>query len=171
MGFLLAANACALLVLKRWRPLLEYVVGMLLAGLFFVPMLPFIRYQMSAHTSPIQNRETWFEGFKFVTWRMKGYLLPPGWDASLVVRSWLLRFCYVAALFLIYRNRRRLKPEAIALWTITMVIALFFLLIDFSLNFLQVAAFVFDFFRAFRRERQTQKQKNGERRRRLYHNQ
>ncbi len=128
IGFLLAANACALVVLRRWRPLLEYTIGMLLAGLFFAPMLPFIRYQMSAHTSPIQNRESWFEGFKFVTWRMKDYLFPPGWDASLVVRSWLLRFCYVAALFLIYRNRRRLSPEAIALWTMTMVITLFFLL-------------------------------------------
>lgn len=126
-GFLLAANACALLALRRWRTLLEYVIGMLAVGLFFAPMLPFIRYQMSAHTSPIQNRESWFEGFKFVTWRMKDYLFPPGWDASLVVRSWLLRFCYVAALFLVYRSRRRLRPEAIALWTITIVVALFFL--------------------------------------------
>jgi hypothetical protein len=128
LGFLLAANACALLVLRRWRPLLEYVVGMLAVGLFFAPMLPFIRYQMSAHTSPIQNRESWFEGFKFVTWRMKDYLFPLGWDVSLVVRSWLLRFCYVAALYLIYRHRRRLPPEVIALWTITIVVALFFLL-------------------------------------------
>lgn len=127
-GFLLAANACALLVLKRWRPLLEYVVGMVVVGLCFSPMLPFIRYQMSAHTSPMQNTETWFEGLKFVTWRMKDYLLAPGYDPLLAVRSWLLRACYLAALFVIIRNRRRLTQETIALWTITLSIALFFLI-------------------------------------------
>lgn len=128
MGFLLVANACALCALRRWRALLEYLFGMLVAGLCFAPLLPFIRYQMSAHTAPMQNRETWFEGFKFVTWRMKDYLLPPGWDFSLVVRSWILRLCYLGAIYLLYKKRRSLTPQVIVLWTITIVVALFFLL-------------------------------------------
>ena len=128
LGFLLAANACALVTLKRWRALFEYLVGMVLVGLCFLPMLPFIRYQMSAHTAPIHNRETWFEGLKFVTWRMKDYLLPPGADASLWVRSLLLKILYAIAIFLIYKKRRSLAPETLALWTITIVVALFFLL-------------------------------------------
>lgn len=134
MGFLLAANACALVCLKRWRALLEYLVGMVLVGLCFLPMLPFIRYQMSAHTAPMHNRESWFEGFKFVTWRMKDYLLPQSVNASLDVRKWLLRvcyavvICYVVVVFLIYKKRRSLTPETLALWTITIVVALFFVL-------------------------------------------
>ncbi|MBV9957430.1 MAG: glycosyltransferase family 39 protein, partial [Acidobacteria bacterium] len=136
MGFLLVANACALCALKRWRALVEYLVGMVAVGLCFAPMLPFIRYQMSAHTAPMQNRETWFEGFKFVTWRMKDYVLPPGWDFSLVVRSWILRLCYLGtlvllgyrfALYLLHKKRHILTPEFIALWTITLVVTLFFL--------------------------------------------
>jgi hypothetical protein len=128
MGFLLAANACALVCLKRWRALFEYLVGMMIVGLCFLPMLPFIRYQLSAHTAPIHSRESWFEGFKFVTWRMKDYFLPPNVDISLWVRSLLLKIFYVAAIFLIYKKRRSLAPETLALWTITIVVAFFFLL-------------------------------------------
>ena len=58
---------------------------------------------------------------------MKDYLLPLGWDVSLVVRSWLLRLCYIVALVVIFKKRRSLNPEAIAIWTITLVIAMCFL--------------------------------------------
>lgn len=127
-GFLLAGNACALLVLRRWRPLRQYLIGMLAVGLCFTPMVPFIRYQMSAHTAPIHNAESWFEALKFITWRMKDYLLPTAWDVTLVVRSWLLRLCYLVALFIIFKKRRSLNPEATTVWTITLVIALCFLI-------------------------------------------
>lgn len=127
-GFLLAGSACALLVLKQWRPLRQYLVGMGFVAVCFTPMLPFIRYQMSAHTAPIHNVESWFEVFKFMTWRMKDYLLALAWDVTLEVRSWVLRLCYVATLFIIFKKRRSLNPEAIAIWTITIVVAFCFLL-------------------------------------------
>jgi 4-amino-4-deoxy-L-arabinose transferase-like glycosyltransferase len=128
LGFLLLANACALLVLKRWRPLLEYLIAMAIVGIGFAPMLPFIRRQMSAHTAPMQANETWLEAFAFVGWRMKDYLLPVGWDWMLVVRSWLFRLCYVATVWIVITRRRDLKPETIAIWTITATVALLFVL-------------------------------------------
>ncbi|MBV9211075.1 MAG: hypothetical protein JOZ52_10625, partial [Acidobacteria bacterium] len=72
-------------------------------------------------------RESWFDGLKFVTWRMKDYLLPPGADASLWVRSLLLKIIYVVAIYLIYKKRRTISSETLALWVITIVMALFFL--------------------------------------------
>ena len=129
LGFLLAGNACALLALRRWRPLLQYVVGMVLAGLCFVPMVPFIQYQMSAHTAPIQNPGTMLVVFKAITWRMKFYLLPIGWDFTLEIRSWVLRGCYLAGFIILYRNRKRFTDDVVALWTTTVVIAMCFLVI------------------------------------------
>ncbi|MBC7909055.1 MAG: glycosyltransferase family 39 protein [Pyrinomonadaceae bacterium] len=126
MGFLLVANACALLVLRRWRPLFEYLAGMVIVALCFSPMLPFIRYQMSPHTAPVRQPISWFLAFEFVTWRVKHYLLPADSDALIIVRSWLLRVCYVAAFIILIKKRRSLKPEMIALWTITLFIALVF---------------------------------------------
>lgn len=127
-GFLLAGNVCALLVLKRWRPLRQYLIGMAVVALFFSPMLPFIRYQMLAHTAPISIVESWFEVFKFTTWRMKDYLLPPAWDVTLELRSWVLRLCYVVAIYILFKKRRSLNPDGIALWMITLVISFCFLL-------------------------------------------
>lgn len=127
-GFLLVANACALLILRRWRPLVEYLIGMAIVGLCFAPMLPFIRYQMTAHTAPMRNLQSWFELLKFITWRIKEYLLPAVWDPLLAARSWVLRGCYVAAILILIKGRHRLRPETIAIWTTTIVIS-FFLLI------------------------------------------
>lgn len=127
-GFLLVGNVCSLLVLRKWRPLRRYLIGMVVVGLCFTPMLPFIRYQMSAHTSPIKNTESWFEVIKFTTWRMKDYLLPLAWDVTLEVRSWLLRLLYVVTAYIVFKKRRSLEANAIALWTITLIVSVFFLI-------------------------------------------
>jgi len=129
MGFLLAANACALVLLRRWRPLLEYVVGMLIAGLCFAPMLPFIRRQMSAHTAPLRDTESWFSDFKFILWRVKDYLLPAESETMAVVRTWVLRACYLATLWIVIARRRQLRPQTIAPMTIALTLVLFFLII------------------------------------------
>ncbi len=130
MGFLLVANACALLVLRRWRPLFEYLAGMVIVAICFSPMLPFIRYQMSPHTAPVREPISWFLAFEFVTWRVKDYLLPAGSNALITVRSLFLKACYVATIilliFALIKKRRSLKPEMIALWTIPIFIALVF---------------------------------------------
>lgn len=128
LGFLLLANACALLVLRRRRPLVEYLIAMVIVAVGFAPMLPFIRRQMSAHTAPMQVRETWLEAFAFVGWRLKDYLLPVGWDWMLVVRSWVFRICYVATVWIVISRRRNLAPQTIAIWTITATVALLFVI-------------------------------------------
>jgi hypothetical protein len=92
-------------------------------------MLPFIRYQMSAHTAPIQTPGVLLIVFKAITWRMKEYLLPLSWDVSLEVRSWALRFCYLAAIIILFRNRRNLSRDMIAMWAISLVITLSFLVV------------------------------------------
>lgn len=127
MGFLLAANACALLVLRRWRALFEYMVGMLIAGLCFAPMLPFIRRQMSAHTAPLRDAQTWFSDFKFILWRIKDYLMPVESEWMAFVRTWVLRLCYVAVAWIVIARRRQLNPETISFLTIALALALFFL--------------------------------------------
>ena len=127
-GFLLAGSLCALLVLKRWRPLRQYLLGMAVVALCFTPMLPFIRYQLTAHTAPIYNRESWFEVFKFVTWRMKDYLLPLAWDVTLEIRSWLLRILYITTIYIVYKKRRDIPSEIVAVWTIALVVASCFLI-------------------------------------------
>jgi hypothetical protein len=132
-GFLLVGNACALLVLKRWRALIEYLIGMVIVGLCLTPMLPFIHYQMTAHAAPVSYAQSWWEVLKFITWKLKDYVLPLSWDISLVVRSWVLRVCYLAALYIVFKKRRELTPGAIATWTITLVVAsCFFVVARFS---------------------------------------
>ncbi len=129
MGFLLVGNAIALLVLRRWRPLLQYLIGMAVVAICFSPMAPFIRYQMSAHTTPIRHPKAWIEVLKDITWRIKDYLLPVGWDITLVVRSWVLRICYLVAFYILIRMRKKLSTELIAMWTTSFVVAFCFLMI------------------------------------------
>ncbi len=130
VGFLLVANACALLILRRWRPLFEYLAGMAIAGVCFAPMLPFIRHQMSAHTAPMRDKGSWYEGVEFVFWRVKDYLVPAVAEPLSEARVWLLRLCYVAIIWIVASKRRRIAQEDIALWTIVMTLAIMLLLIS-----------------------------------------
>ena len=128
LGFLLAAHAVVLLLLKRWRPLLTYLAGMLAVGVCFAPMLVFIRAQMSAQTDSIKSASSSLSALGYIFWRMKDYVLPAEWQPLVSLRPWLLRIAYAAILFLLLRKRRRLAIDSreMALWTITIVMALMF---------------------------------------------
>jgi uncharacterized membrane protein len=128
LGFLLVAHAVVLLLLKRWRPLLTYLAGMLAVGVCFAPMLVFIHAQMSAQTESMKGASSTLRALGYIFWRMKDYVLPVEWQPLGWFRPWLLRIAYAIILLLLLRKRRHLAiaSREVALWTITIVTALLF---------------------------------------------
>lgn len=127
VGFLLFANAFVLLVLKRRRALIAYLAAMALVAICFLPMVPYIRTQLSAHSSPVEKTMSILATLKFITWRIKDYVLPAAGDTSLAWRSWILRFMYFIGICVLIQNRNRLRERtSITLWTIAIVVAVFF---------------------------------------------
>jgi len=91
LGFLLVANAVALLVVKRWYALRNYIFGMSVVGLCFTPMLMILFYQIDAHTQAITFDHTektisityLFKGVIYILKRVADYTLPVDKSASL----------------------------------------------------------------------------------------
>ena len=130
LGFLLVANAFVLLLLRRWRLLFIYLAGMIGVGAACAPAFIVALQQKAAATKDMHDTFTLTRGLGHIFWRIKDYLLPVEWEPSAVWRQWILRFGYIVILFfLIKRKRRSLTVSNIAIWTITVITSLFFLIV------------------------------------------
>jgi hypothetical protein len=128
LGFILFANACALLVLRRWRLLFLYLAHMTAVALCFVPMTLIVLGQVTTHTSPLTSATPWWEGLKFISWRIKEYILPAEETRMVGLRRWTLRLAYVVMILSVVRARKRLLTTAnLFTWTIAAVTSLLFL--------------------------------------------
>ena len=118
-GFLLVANAFALLVFRRWHTLLRYVICMARVGILFAPMMVLVFSQIFGHTKNFESKVTFIQSAANYFWILKDFIIPviPTEGYLAVARSWLLRIGYLALIVFGIKNRHRLWSEnKIALW-------------------------------------------------------
>lgn len=132
LGFLLVANACVLLLLRRWRVLFNYLLGMLAVGVSFTPMALVVLGQVSTHTQTVKSIVPWEEALRVITWEIKEYILPVKPEEQLgqleKLRRWVFRFGYVAVAVLLVRSYRRFLNSTDALiWSAVTITTLFYL--------------------------------------------
>jgi hypothetical protein len=128
LGLILVANACALLVLRRWRPLLDYLARMVAVALCFAPMIWIVLGQVSTHTSSLSATSPWWGGVKFISWRIKNYILPVDEFSLIGLRRWTLRLVYVVTILAVARQGKRIFSSAnLFIWTIVTALSLLYL--------------------------------------------
>ena len=93
LGFLLVAQAAALLVRGSWQQLRNYVGWMMAVGIGFLPMLWLVRQQVSAHTATTAGPQTWLADLQVLSWRAQWHLLPADWSLLVRPARWLLLAC------------------------------------------------------------------------------
>jgi len=124
LGFLLVGGAAALMVLRRWRPLRDYLLAMAGVALCFAPMLWIVPRQVTSQTAALE-RASVLEGVQSLAGRVQEYAwptpgLPDAWRPG-------ARIGFALALVLIVLvHRRRIRGEW-AVWTLTATAALLFL--------------------------------------------
>jgi hypothetical protein len=138
LGFLLVANALVLLVLKRWKPLRDYLIGMTIVGLCLIPILFILHYQLSFHANNVKDvydKVSLLSGVHFLYGRLFDYILPwfHGSDKFCIlklIRNWVFRIGIVLGLIVLIKKRLRLlQPENIAIFIILPILCVFFLLL------------------------------------------
>jgi uncharacterized membrane protein len=133
LGFVLVGCFVSLLVLRRWKSAREYFVDMLIAGIFFVPMLFVIKSQFATRTSDFVPQTHLIEGIKvlwghFVTFALPAEIYSNAEPSAVAVfRIWILRFACVAGLILLLVKRRLFDAKLLAFGTIIATVLLFFL--------------------------------------------
>jgi len=140
-GYLLLANAFALLVLKRWPSLRSYLLAMIVVGICFTPMLSVVVDQVPALTKDVANSISFFQGLKVVCWRILRFLFPLNWyrplakpilsfGFGLIVATMFFvgTICsVVAVMFYSKKLHRSITPNAVAVWTATTVVTFCFI--------------------------------------------
>lgn len=131
LGFLLVANACALLIFcvrrRNWKPLLIYLASMCAVGFCFAPMVFIAFKQVGAHTQTVVASPSFKQIIRDISWRAQDYLLPSIDPRTEFFRHWLWRLSLLTALILIFKRRLRwLTAYHVALFVINLIIALFF---------------------------------------------
>ncbi|WP_419174456.1 hypothetical protein [Desulfosediminicola sp.] len=108
-GFLLLAGAFALMVLGRWQELKVYIVGMLVVGILFLPMIGVLSGQVRevSHTaSAAVSAPGLTESVKHVYWLLQGLLFPDngiaGWAA---VKDWIVLLLVLYLVYLLVRHK------------------------------------------------------------------
>ncbi len=125
VGFLLLANACALLVLRRWRSLAWYLAGMVIVAIALAPVVNIIRYQVFTHVLSDSVRLTVWGSVGHIYWVIHEYLLPVDWAPFYFLRRWVLRLGLVTlVLLVITKYRHRVTANSFAIWTIALSLTL-----------------------------------------------
>ena len=135
LGFQLVAGAFALLVVKRWRPLRQYVADMLIAGLFFLPMLLVLKAQVSTVGNRTYDAFSAFLLLKGVYQQIVSLFLSVNWIEAEALKRWFVRIIIliVGALFLKKLAAER-TAEDLALAAMTFVLIAFFLVTYYVLG-------------------------------------
>jgi len=108
-GFLLLAGAFALIVLGRWQELKVYIVGMLVVGVLFLPMIGVLSSQVRevSHTaSAAASAPGLTKSVKHVYWQLQGLLFPDsgiaGWAT---VKDWIVLLLTLYLGYLLVRHK------------------------------------------------------------------
>ena len=128
LGFQLVAGAVALLAVRSWRPLRQYIVDMLIVGVLFLPMLFVINGQVSAVGDRTYDPPSVFLLFNGIYQQIVSLFLSVNWIEPESLKRWFVRIVIlvVGTMFLrkIVSERKR---EDVALAAITAVLIAIFL--------------------------------------------
>lgn len=114
LGFILAANACALLISKHRRALRSYLISMTPVALCFAPLALQVREQIGTLNNSAGRALAPLEALKLLYLRLCDYALPLDWLPSQTLRILLLRLGSLAllcALALLLLRLRRRAPQ------------------------------------------------------------
>jgi uncharacterized membrane protein len=131
LGFLLVANAVALLILRRWQALKSYLLQMAIVAVGIVPLIFIIRQQFSTDSNYARVAPSVVEGVRVLWHHFLNFILPADWQAMAVVRLWLARLALLILLFLLVKTKARiLSKTTVSLGTIVAVFSAFFFVAD-----------------------------------------
>lgn len=135
LGFLLVANAIALVVLRRWKNLKSYLWQMVLVGIGIAPLLFIIKLQFSATADYVRPDSNLIEGVRLVWQHFLNFVLPAELSSFAKVRLWLIRALIAVLIFVLIKNKaRNLSLQTLALGAIVAVLSAFFVAIHYLLG-------------------------------------
>lgn len=79
LGFLFAAQAGALLLLRRWRAFMDFCIAMAIVGVSLIPLFIAVSTQMSTHTAVLQNALPLTDAFTTLFSKAVDFMLPAEW--------------------------------------------------------------------------------------------
>lgn len=135
LGFLAAAQAGVLFMLRRWRTLFQYTRLAVGAGVAALPLLWLVFVQASAHVDLLRGDLSFFSSAVFLWNRVFDFALPADWPPLIGVRNLLLP---VLVLFVL--GWRWWKPaqtswlEPTALWIIATLLTICFVCVATELG-------------------------------------
>ncbi|HYE76181.1 MAG TPA: hypothetical protein VEF04_22740, partial [Blastocatellia bacterium] len=122
LGFLLLAQAGALVLLRRWRSLWTYCLMMVAVGVGFTPMLVYIPQQTQGYTSALTQQPSLSTALRLLSWRLQEQLLPAYWPPTIAIaRIIIAGLALLACGLLIGQVRQRIASSHIAMWTILVI--------------------------------------------------
>ncbi len=128
LGFLLVAHAGALLWRRNGRLLMGCLASMMAVGVAFLPLAMVVRAQLTGHTQTLSVRHSLVADARLLWWHAQEYLLPAYWKASAGLQRAMIGLLALAVLFLLLRRFRDLvTTDHLALWTMTAIAGLFFI--------------------------------------------
>lgn len=135
LGFFLVGGFAALLTLKRRRAARNYFLDMIVAGIFFLPMLFVIKSQFDVRTSDYVPPTYLIEGLKSLWNHFLVFVLPTeiysSGETSIisVYRLWIVRLLALTVIILLFVKRKICDEKILVFGTISAVIFLFFLIL------------------------------------------
>ncbi len=128
LGFLLVANAVALLWRRNGKSLVSYLASMMAVGVAFLPLAMVVRSQLAGHTQTLSVKHSLVDDVRLLWWHAQEYLLPASWKATAGLQRAMIGLLALVLLFLLLRRFRDLvTTDHLALWTVTGIAGLFFL--------------------------------------------
>lgn len=137
-GFLLVAHGAALLCLRRWKDLRDYLLRMIVVGVCFLPMVVVVKRGISQVKSVLDSPvASPVLAVRMVIWHLTQWILPAPdkQDWLLTFRPWVLILCAAGICYLVLSKFRRIgRPKHVLLWTAIVVPAAFFAVISMVLS-------------------------------------
>ncbi len=130
-GFLLVANAVALLVLRCWYAFRSYLFGIIIVGLCFTPIIlviHYIPYEAAIHIQTTTSVSSLFKGVAFMFQRAANYTLPVIESTSFTsfLRRIFISFFCIVVVFFIRKIYRFIAVTHVAILTINFILFIVF---------------------------------------------
>lgn len=139
IGFLLVGGFVSLLVLRRWKIAKTYFLQMFIVGLAILPLVWFIKMQLTTNTGGHQEINRLIDGVKLLWGHFLNFIFPtellaPEEQTKIsFFRVWLVRFGILAAILLLVKNKFCALDEKVLLFGTFSVIIAAFMLFAFSI--------------------------------------
>lgn len=123
LGFILLANLCVLVALRKWRQLKQYFLSMVVVSVIFMPQLLVVLDQIRQihNTAPVETASS-ISGFspKILYWRIIEILFPSKYFEFLnIVQRWFFRlFILLSAGFVVVKKAKLNFLYTVAPWVV-----------------------------------------------------